>query len=49
VPIHKQHPVVTFGIAAAIGAIAGIVLRTRPEFLFHRRPRSGLFSRLRLR
>jgi len=48
VPVHKRKPLVTFGIAAAAGAIAGVVLRTRPDFIFHR-PRPGLLSRLKLR
>jgi membrane protein len=48
VPVHKRQPLVTFGIAAALGAAAGVVLRTRPDFIFHRhRPR--FFSRFRLR
>jgi membrane protein len=47
-PVHKRKPVATFGIAAAVGAIAGLVFRTKPDFLFHRsRPR--LFSRMRWR
>ena len=48
VPVHKRQPLVTVGIAAAIGALAGVVFRTRPDFIFHRhRPR--LFSRFKLR
>jgi hypothetical protein len=39
IPVHKRKPLVTFGLAAALGAIAGVVLRTRP----------GLLSRLKLR
>jgi hypothetical protein len=47
-PVHKRKPVVTFGVAAALGAIVGVVFRTKPEFLFHRaQPR--LFSRARWR
>ena len=46
VPAHKRKPLVTFGIAAAVGAVAGVLFRTRPEF-FHR-PRPGLLSRLKL-
>ena len=47
-PVHKRKPVATFGIAAAVGAIAGLVFRIKPDFLFHRsRPR--LFSRMRWR
>jgi membrane protein len=47
-PVHKRKPVITFGIAAALGAIAGALYRTKPDFIFHRaKPR--LFSRLKLR
>jgi membrane protein len=47
-PVHKRKPVVTFGVAAALGAIAGVVFRAKPDFLFHRaQPR--LFSRARWR
>jgi hypothetical protein len=47
VPVHKRKPLVSFGIAAAVGAVVGFVYRTRPDFIFHRsRPR--LFSRLKL-
>jgi membrane protein len=47
-PVHKRKPVVTFGVAAALGAAAGIVFRAKPDFLFHRaQPR--LFSRTRWR
>jgi membrane protein len=47
-PVHRRKPLVTFGIAAALGAIAGAVYRTKPDFIFHRsRPR--LLSRLKLR
>ena len=45
-PIHQRKPLVTFGVAAALGALAGFVFRTRPEFVYHR-PRRGLLSRLR--
>jgi membrane protein len=48
VPVHKRNPLVAFGIAAALGALGGILLRTRREFLFER-PRNGLLSRLKLR
>src|SRR5688572_4253917 len=47
VPAHKRKPLVTFGIAAAPGRVAGAIYRTRPDFIFHRsRPR--LFSRLKI-
>jgi Virulence factor BrkB len=39
VAVHKRNPVVTFGIAAAIGALAGVLLRVKP----------GLSSHLKLR
>jgi membrane protein len=46
-PIHKKKPLVTFGVAAALGALAGVLFRTaRPEFNFHR-PRHGLLSRFK--
>ena len=48
VPVHKRQPLVTVGIAAAIGALAGVVFRTKPDFIFHRR-RPRLFSRFKLR
>jgi membrane protein len=44
-PVHRRKPLVSFGLAAAAGAIAGVLVGNRPEFIFHRaRPR--LFSRL---
>jgi membrane protein len=44
VAVHKRQPLVTFGIAAAIGAAAGVIFRAKPGFIFHRsRPR--FFSR----
>ncbi len=47
-PVHKRKPVATFGIAAAVGAVAGLVFGTKRDFRFHRsRPR--LFSRMRWR
>ena len=49
VPVLKRKPLVTFGTAAAIGALAGLVMRTRPDFLFHRHRKPTLFSRLKLR
>jgi membrane protein len=47
-PALKRKPLVTFGVAAAIGAVAGLIVRMRPEFLFER-PKPGLLSRLKLR
>jgi len=47
-PALKRKPLVTFGVAAAVGAVAGIIVRMRPEFLFER-PKPGLLSRLKLR
>ena len=37
VPVHKRKPLVSFGAAAALGAIAGVLVRAKP----------GLFSRLK--
>jgi membrane protein len=48
VPVLQRKPLVTFGAAAALGALAGLALRTRPQFLFHHR-KPSLFSRLKLR
>jgi membrane protein len=48
VPVLKRKPLLAFGAAAAIGAVAGLVLRIKPEFLFHR-SRHGLLGRLKLR
>jgi membrane protein len=48
VPVLKRKPLLAFGAAAALGAIAGIVFRMRPDSIFHR-ARPGLFSRLKLR
>jgi hypothetical protein len=45
-PVHKRKPLVVFGIAAAIGALAGLVFRTRPDALFHR-PKPSFLSRFR--
>ena len=43
-PVHRRKPLLSFGLAAAAGAIAGVIFRAKPELLFHRsRPR--LFSR----
>ncbi|HEV3008379.1 MAG TPA: YihY/virulence factor BrkB family protein [Burkholderiales bacterium] len=39
VPVHRRKPLVAFGIAAGLGAIAAIVFRAKP----------GLLSRLKLR
>jgi len=47
-PALKRRPLVTFGVAAAVGAVAGLIVRMRPEFLFER-PKPGLLSRLKLR
>jgi hypothetical protein len=44
----RRKPLLSFGIAAAIGAIAGLIVRMRPEFLFER-PKPGLLSRLKPR
>jgi membrane protein len=44
-PFRRRKPLVAFGAAAAAGAIAGVLYRTKPEFIFPRR-RSRLFSRL---
>lgn len=46
-PVLRKKPLVSFGAAAAIGALAGWVLRSRPPFIFHRR--ATLLDRLRLR
>jgi membrane protein len=44
-PVHRRKPLLSFGLAAAAGALAGVLLRTKPDLMFHRsRPR--LFSRL---
>jgi membrane protein len=43
-PAHRRKPLLSFGLAAAAGAIAGVLFRAKPDFIFHRsRPR--LFSR----
>jgi membrane protein len=43
-PVHRRKPLLSFGLAAAAGAIAGVLFRAKPDFIFHRsRPR--LFSR----
>jgi hypothetical protein len=47
VPVHQRKPFISVGIAAALGALAGVLFRTRPD-LFHR-ARPGLLSRLKLR
>ena len=42
--VHRRRPLLSFGLAAAVGAIAGVLFRAKPDLLFHRsRPR--LFSR----
>jgi membrane protein len=44
-PVHRRKPLLSFGLAAAAGVLAGVLLRTKPDLVFHRsRPR--LFSRL---
>jgi membrane protein len=44
-PAHRRKPLLSFALAAAAGAIAGVLFRAKPELVFHRsRPR--LFSRL---
>jgi hypothetical protein len=48
VPVLKRKPLLVFGAAAALGAVAGVVFRLKPEFLFHH-SKPGLFSRLKLR
>lgn len=48
IPALKRKPLVTFGVAAAIGALAGLLSRLRPQSLFER-PKPGLLSRLKLR
>ena len=48
VPALRRKPLVAFGAAAALGALAGVLLRLKPEFLFHR-PKPGLLGRLKLR
>ena len=47
-PVLRRKPLVTFGVAAALGAVAAVVVRMRPESLFER-PKPGLLSRLKLR
>jgi membrane protein len=43
-PVHRRKPLLSFGLAAAAGAIAGVLFRAKPDLIFHRsRPR--LFSR----
>jgi hypothetical protein len=48
IPVLKRKPLLAFGAAAALGALAGVLFRLKPELLFQR-PKAGLFSRLRLR
>jgi hypothetical protein len=47
VPVLRKKPLVAFGAAAALGALAGLVYRLGPP-QFHR-PKPGLLSRLKLR
>ena len=47
-PVLRRKPLVTFGAAAALGVLAGVIFRVKPDFVVHRsKPR--LFSRLKLR
>jgi membrane protein len=47
-PVLRRKPLVTFGVAAALGAIAGVIFGVKPDVIFQRsKPR--LFSRLRIR
>jgi membrane protein len=47
-PARKPNPVVTFSVAAALGALAGILYRVAsPQFVIQRR-RNGLLSRFKL-
>jgi membrane protein len=48
VPVLRRKPLVAFGAAAALGAVAGVLVRLKPEFLFHR-SKPGLLGRLKLR
>ncbi|HZO02612.1 MAG TPA: YihY/virulence factor BrkB family protein [Burkholderiales bacterium] len=43
-PVHRRKPLLSFGLAAAVGAIAGVLFRAKPDFIFHR-ARPLLFSR----
>jgi len=45
VPIHKRKPLYTFGAAAALGAIAGFLLRPETFSAIHRPRRKSLFGR----
>jgi membrane protein len=47
-PVLRRKPFVTFGVAAALGAIAGVIFGVKPDVIF-RRSKPRLFSRLRLR
>jgi hypothetical protein len=42
--VHRRKPLLSFGLAAAVGAIAGVLFWAKPDFIFHR-ARSLLFSR----
>jgi membrane protein len=43
-PVHRRKPLLSFGLAAAVGAIAGVLFWAKPDFIFHR-ARPLLFSR----
>jgi membrane protein len=47
VPVLHRKPLVSFGAAAAVGAVLGLLLRAKPQFIFHRKP--TLLERLKLR
>jgi membrane protein len=47
VPVLRRKPLVSFGAAAALGAVLGLLLRAKPQFIFHRKP--TLLERLKLR
>jgi len=44
VPIHKRRPLYTFGAAAALGALAGFLLRPETFSAIHRPRRKSLFG-----
>jgi len=45
VPVHKRKPLYTFGAAAALGALAGFLLRPATFSAIHRPRRKSLFGR----